>query len=72
MKGGETCYAGHYFTVHIRFCELKGTIYPLDTGRKPNVRKVFRRRPGRLLNVLCRFNLYPVPSGYVKLSGNSS
>ena len=29
---------------------------PVDTGRKLNVHKTFRRRPGRLLNVLCTFN----------------
>ena len=33
---------------------------PVDTGRKLNVHKTFRRRPGRLLNVLCTFNLHPV------------
>ena len=33
---------------------------PGDTGRKLNVHKTFRRRPGRLLNVLCTFNLRPV------------
>ena len=32
----------------------------VDTGRKLNVHKTFRRRLGRLLNVLCRFNLRPV------------
>ena len=37
--------------------------YPLDTGRKLNVHKTFRRCPGRLLNVLCAFNLRPVPKG---------
>ena len=26
--------------------------YPLDTGRKLNARKMFRRRPGNLLKVL--------------------
>ena len=31
----------------------------LDTGRKLNVHKMFRRRPG-LLNVLCAFSLCPV------------
>ena len=36
---------------------------PLDTGRKLNVHKTFRRRPGRLLNVLCTFNLRPVSTG---------
>ena len=36
---------------------------PLDTGRKLNVHKTLRRRPGRLLNVLCTFNLRPVSTG---------
>ena len=39
------------------------THYPVDTGRKLNVHKTFRRRPGRLLNVLCTFNLCPVSTG---------
>ena len=38
--------------------------YPVDTGRNLNVRKTFRRRPGRLLNVLCTFKLRPVFTGY--------
>ena len=38
-------------------------IYPVDTGRKLNVYKTFRRRPGRLLNILCTFNLRPVSTG---------
>ena len=33
---------------------------PVDTGRKLNVHKAFRRRPGRLLNVLCTFSVRPV------------
>ena len=33
---------------------------PVDTERKLNVHKTFRRHPGRLLNVLCRVNLRPV------------
>ena len=37
--------------------------YPVDTGRKLNVPKTFRRRPGRLLNVLCTFNLRTVSAG---------
>ena len=41
-------------------------IYPVDTGRKLNVHNTFRRRPGRLLNVLCTFNLGPVSTGYIK------
>ena len=36
---------------------------PADTGCKLHVHKMFRRRPGRLLNVLCRFNLRPVSTG---------
>ena len=38
--------------------------YPVDTGRKLNVHNTFRRRPGRLLNVLCTFNFRPVSAGY--------
>ena len=37
--------------------------FPVDTGRKLNVHKTFKRRPGRLLNVLCTFNLCPVSRG---------
>ena len=37
--------------------------FPVDTGRKLNVHKTFRRCPGRLLNVLCTFNLRPVSTG---------
>ena len=33
--------------------------FPVDTGPKLNVHKTFRRRPGRLLSVLCTFNLCP-------------
>ena len=33
---------------------------PVDTVRKLNVQNSFRRRPGRLLNVLCTFNFRPV------------
>ena len=36
---------------------------PLDTGPKMNVHKTFRRRPGRLLNVLCTFNLHSMSRG---------
>ena len=34
---------------------------PLNTGRKLNVFKMLRRRPGLLLNDLCTFNLRIVP-----------
>ena len=36
---------------------------PVDTGSNLNVHKTFRRRPGRLLKVLCAFNLRPVSTG---------
>ena len=36
---------------------------PVDTGRKLNVHKTLRRRPGRLLNILCAFHLRPVSVG---------
>ena len=39
---------------------------PVDTRRKLNVHKMFRRRPGRLFNVLCTFNLRPVPIGCLR------
>ena len=39
------------------------SLISLDTGRKFNVNKTFRRRPGRLLNVFSTFNLRPVSAG---------
>ena len=41
--------------------------YSVDTGRKLNVHKTFRRRPRRVLNVLRTFNLRPVPTGYINV-----
>ena len=38
-------------------------ITPVKTGRKLNVSKTFRRRPGHLLNILCTFSLRPVSTG---------
>ena len=38
---------------------------PVDTGQKLNVHRVFSRHSGRLLNVLCTFNLPPVSTGTV-------
>ena len=43
--------------------QISKTTNPVDTGRNLNVHKTFRRRPGRLLNVLCTFNLRPVSKG---------
>ena len=37
--------------------------FPVDTGRKLNVYKTFRRRPGHFLNVFCTFNLHPFHTG---------
>ena len=48
---------------HERSSLPKTHLHPVDTGRKSNVHKTFRRRPGRLLNVLCTFNLRPVSTG---------
>ena len=41
-------------------CKFDFYTIPVNTGRKINVHKMFRRRPGRLLNVLCTFSLRPV------------
>ena len=38
-------------------------VSPVETGCKLNLHETFRRRPGRLLNVLCTFNLRPVSTG---------
>ena len=43
---------------------------PVGTGRKMNVYKTFRRRSGRLLNVLCTFNLRPVSTGKLRQTIN--
>ena len=40
---------------------------PVDTGRKLNVHKTFRRRPKCLLNVLCAFNLRPVSTWVLQI-----
>ena len=40
-------------------------IFPLDTGNKLNVHRTFGRRPGRLLNVLCTFNLRSLFRGLI-------
>ena len=44
--------------------------FPVDTGRKLNVHKTFRRRPGCLLNVLCAFKLHPVSARLALLCNN--
>ena len=44
----------------------------VDTGGKLNAHKTFIGRPGRLLNVLCTFNLRPVSAGSENISRSSS
>ena len=44
----------------------------VDTGRKLNVHKTFRGRTGRLLNVLCTFNVHPVSTGKHALEGTET
>ena len=43
--------------------------FPVDTERKLNVHNAFRKCPGRLLNVLCTFNLRPVSTGSLRVKG---
>ena len=45
------------------FWKKKQKNNPIDTGSKLNVHKTFSKRPGRLLKVLCTFNLRPVSTG---------
>ena len=62
---------GLFFSIwiffHLTFTNRKwissASRYPVDTDRKLNVHKTFRRRPGSLLKVLCTFNLRPVSIG---------
>ena len=59
-----TSYRKLYRLEFYRFVDMKWLISnPVDTGRKLNVHKTFRRRLGRLLNVLYTFNLSPVSTG---------
>ena len=39
------------------------TNFPVDTRGKLNIHKTYSRRPERLLNVFCTFNLRPVSTG---------
>ena len=48
----------------------KPILVPVDTGRKLNPYKAIIRRPGRLLNVLCMFDLRPVSTGVMYLFYN--
>ena len=44
-------------TVRKKFLNSTPLVILLDTGRKLNVHKTFRKRPGCLLNALCTFSL---------------
>ena len=56
------------FSIRVKVRAVIYSTYPVNTERKLNVHKTFRRRPGRLLNVLCTFNLHPVSTGYLLFS----
>ena len=47
------------------YSDVQGLPFPVDAGRKLNVHKTFRRRPGHLRNVLCTFNLRSVPTRFL-------
>ena len=49
------------FFNNVRYETIK---YLVGKGHKLNWHKTFRRRPGRLLNALCTFNLRSVSTGY--------
>ena len=55
------CSFGDIFFNNVSYETIK---YLVDKGRKLNWHKTFRRRPGRLLNALCTFNLRSVSTGY--------
>ena len=60
-------WAEHFNDAHReKLCVIQFStrIHPVDTGHTLNLHKTFRRRPGRLLNVLCTFNLRPVSTRY--------
>ena len=58
------------FEIFKKFCFQKATeqsnqeiTNPIDTGRKLNVHKTFRKRTGHLPNALCTFILHLVSTG---------
>ena len=53
------------YNINIIHVNLKQNNIPRRHRRKLNVHKTFRRRPGRVLNALCTFNLLPVSTGYL-------
>ena len=55
------CFSGSLTKCKIH--KLYNLIYPLGIGRKLNAHKTFRRRPGRLPNILCTFKWHHVSMG---------
>ena len=64
----------YFFYVELLSYQVRNLLSSVDTGRKLNVHTTFRRRPGSLVNVLCKFNLRPVSteSAVLLLLGNGS
>ena len=68
-----TKYWNHIVWIKTWFCSCANSVfwkkirinYHLDTERKWNILKTFKRRPGRFLNVLCTFNLHSVSMGWL-------
>ena len=58
-------FSGQYNKQRNINCVKYARTQPVDTGRKLNVHKMFRRRSGCLLNILYTFNLRPVSMGQV-------
>ena len=54
---------GRLFSIRPKHIQIFVSDLRVDTRRKLNVHKTFRRRPGRLLDVLCTFSLLPVSTG---------
>ena len=44
---------------------IESNVDTVDTGRKLDVNKTLKRRPGRFLNVFYTFSLRPVSSGEI-------
>ena len=71
VKSGKFCIhytyspnlVSHWLFRRMIITEVIKSNNPVDTWRKLDVHKTFRRRRGRLLNVLCTFNLCPVSTG---------
>ena len=56
-------FSGIHFLIDFLNFQGNWLSLPLDTGRKLNVYKTFRRHLGRLVNVSCTLNVRPVSRG---------